>query len=292
MIRSMTGFGLGQVEAEGLVMRVEVRSVNHRFLQARFRLPGELADLEPRVDQLVKKHLARGAVTLTVNVTRAAAPTSAAVEEELAARYVELLGGLAERLDLENDLELSDVAGLPGVIVQREDESAREREAGVLLEATEAALINLVEMRTTEGAAIEADLRANAVVIDRLRGQVAERMPVVVQQHFEAMKKRAEGLLGDDTRIDPKDLTRELAVLSERADVSEELSRLTSHLEHLDAVLGEGGEVGRKLDFLVQELYREANTIGSKAGDAEVAHAVVELKTHIERVREQVQNVE
>jgi len=131
-----------------------------------------------------------------------------------------------------------------------------------------------------------------AVVIDRLRGQVAERMPVVVQQHFEAMKKRAEGLLGDDTRIDPKDLTRELAVLSERADVSEELSRLTSHLEHLDAVLGEGGEVGRKLDFLVQELYREANTIGSKAGDAEVAHAVVELKTHIERVREQVQNVE
>lgn len=292
MIRSMTGFGLGQVEADGLVVRVEVRSVNHRFLQTRFRLPSEFADLEPRVDQLVKKHLARGAVTLTVNVTRESAPTTAVIEEELAARYVELLGEMAVRLGLENDLELSDVASLPGVIVQREDEAAHEREAETLVGAVELALANLVEMRGTEGAAIEADLRANAAVIAELRGRVAARMPEVVQRHFEGMKRRAEALLGDGTRIDPEDLTRELAVLSERADVSEELSRLSSHLEHLDAVLAEGGEVGRKLDFLVQELYREANTIGSKAGDAEVAHAVVDLKTHIERVREQVQNVE
>jgi uncharacterized protein (TIGR00255 family) len=292
MIRSMTGFGLGEVAAEGLVVRVEVRSVNHRFLQTRFRLPSEFADLEPRVDQLVRRHLARGAVTLTVNVTRGSAPTTAIVEEGLAARYLELLGGLAQRLDLENDLELSDVAALPGVIVQRQDESAHEREAETLVAAVEQGLTNLVAMRQTEGASIEADLRANAAVISELRERVAARMPEVVRRHFEGMKKRAEALLGDDTRLDPKDLARELAVLSERADVSEELSRLTSHLEHLDGVLAEGGEVGRKLDFLVQELYREANTIGSKAGDAEVAHAVVELKTHIERVREQVQNVE
>ena len=292
MIRSMTGFGLGEVQADGLTVRVEVRSVNHRFLQARYRLPAEFADLEPQVDQAVKQRLSRGAVTLTAIATRAAAPQTVQVDDAVAARYLELLGKTAATLGVENDIKLSHLVGLPGVVASQADGAAHEEESQVLLGAVGTALDHLVAMRAEEGQALEADIRKHMGAIAELRAVIEGRMPVVVQEHFEASRKRAEDLLGPDSKIDPKDLSRELAMLAERSDVAEEISRLDSHANQLDVILSKGGEVGRKLDFLVQELYREANTVGSKAGDAEVAHAVVELKTHIERVREQVQNME
>lgn len=292
MIRSMTGFGLGEVQADGLTVRVEVRSVNHRFLQARYRLPAEFADLEPQVDQAVKQRLSRGAVTLTAIATRAAAPQTVRVDDAVAARYLELLGKTAATLGVENDIKLSHLVGLPGVVASQADGAAHEEESQVLLGAVGTALDHLVAMRAEEGQALEADIRKHMGAIAELRAVIEGRMPVVVQEHFEASRKRAEDLLGPDSKIDPKDLSRELAMLAERSDVAEEISRLDSHANQLDVILSKGGEVGRKLDFLVQELYREANTVGSKAGDAEVAHAVVELKTHIERVREQVQNME
>jgi uncharacterized protein (TIGR00255 family) len=288
----MTGFGLGEVEASGLVVRVEIRSVNHRFLQTRFRLPSEFADLEPKVDQLVKKKLSRGAVTLTVIVTRAASPSSVIVDEEVAARYKRLLSKASKNLKLENDLALSNLIALPGVISTQPDAKAHQRESKVLLGAVGQAIEKLVVMREAEGSSMQADIMRQVKVITRIRTLVEKRLPKVVKAHFDNMRKRAEDLLGGDSGLEGRDLARELALLAERSDVSEETSRLDSHLDQLHAILGKGGEVGRKLDFLVQELYREANTIGSKAGDAEVAHAVVELKTHIERIREQVQNIE
>lgn len=288
----MTGFGLGEAQAEGLAVRVELRSVNHRFLQARYRLPPEFADLEPKVDQALKKRLSRGSVTLTAVATRAAAPTTVRVDEEVARRYVELLRNMARQLSVDNDMALSTLVGLPGVIATQVNETAHETESKTLLAAVEASLENLVEMRVQEGGSMEADIRGHMAAIADLRGQIGERIPQVVQGHFDNLRKRAADLLGPDSTVDPADLGRELAILAEKTDVAEEVSRLDSHLEQLDSILCAGGEVGRKLDFLVQELYREANTIGSKAGDAQVAHAVVELKTHIERVREQVQNIE
>ncbi|MFT7486295.1 MAG: hypothetical protein ACI9F9_002150 [Candidatus Paceibacteria bacterium] len=288
----MTGFGLGEGADGGFSVRVELRSVNHRFLQARFRLPSEFAHLEPKVDQRVKKRLSRGAVTMTVLVTRAAAPSSVGVDQEVAARYAALLADLAEPLGVPNDLTLSTLVGLPGVIASKQEDGLHEKESGVLLEAVDAALERLVEMRATEGDALEADIRAQTVAVVRLRAEIGERMPAVVTEHFENMCQRAQDLIGKGSSVDPGDLKRELAMLAEKSDISEETSRLDSHIVQLNKVLDGGGEVGRKLDFLVQELYREANTIGSKAGDAQVAHAVVDLKTHIERIREQVQNIE
>ncbi len=293
----MTGFGLGEVEAAGLVVRTEIRSVNHRFLQARFRLPSEFAELEPRVDALLKKSLSRGAVTLTVNVTRAAAPTAIHVDEQVAGRYVKLLRKAAKGLKLEDDLKLSNIAELPGVVNVRSDEKGHQREAKLVLKSVSIALARLVEMREAEGLSMEADLKKHAKLVAGLRNKVAKRMPKVVAANHEAMRLRAEKLLkgssaNGDARIEPEDLARELAILAEKTDVAEELARLDSHLAQLESFLKKGGELGRKLDFLVQELYREANTIGSKASDAQVAHAVVELKTYIERIREQVQNVE
>jgi uncharacterized protein (TIGR00255 family) len=288
----MTGFGLGEVEADGLVVRTEIRSVNHRFLQARFRLPSEFADLEPRVDALIKKVLARGAVTLTVNSTRSAAPTAVKVDEEVAARYVSLLRKAGKGLKLEDDLRLSHIAALPGVVAARADEKGHQRESKAVLQSVELALQSLLAMRQVEGENLEQDLRKHAKLITKLCTSIEKRMPKVVSQHHAAMLVRAQKLLGDAAHLETRDLAREVAILAEKTDVSEELARLQSHLAQLDSVLTKGGEVGRKLDFLVQEFNREANTIGSKASDAKVAHAVVELKTHIERVREQVQNVE
>jgi uncharacterized protein (TIGR00255 family) len=292
LIRSMTGFGLGEVEADGLVVRTEIRSVNHRFLQARFRLPSEFADLEPRVDALIKKVLARGAVTLTVNSTRTAAPTAVKVDEEVAARYVRLLRKAGKSLKLEDDLRLSHVASLPGVVAARADERGHQRESKAVLQSVELALENLLAMRQVEGEHLEQDLRKHAKLIAKLCTSIEKRMPKVVASHHAAMLARASKLMGDAGHLEPRDLAREVAILAEKADISEELARLQSHLAQLDSVLSKGGEVGRKLDFLVQEFNREANTIGSKASDSKVAHVVVELKTHIERVREQVQNVE
>lgn len=292
MIRSMTGFGLGEAEAKGLGVRTEIRTVNHRFLQARFRLPSEFADLEPRVDAELKKVLSRGAVTLTVHVMRAAAPAAVQVDGDVAKRYLSLLRKTGKELKVEDDLKLSHLAALPGVVSSTSDGRGHASEAKVVMSSVRAALANLVEMREVEGKSLEADLRKQAKAIATLRRKIDKRMPTVVATHLENMRQRAEKLLGDDAKIEATDLARELALLSEKTDVSEEISRLDSHLEQLDTVLTKGGEVGRKLDFLVQELYREANTIGSKASDAQVAHHVVDLKTHIERVREQVQNVE
>ena len=288
----MTGFGLGEAEADGLAVRAEIRSVNHRFLQVRYRLPPEFADLEPQVDLLIKKSLSRGSVTVSLQVTRRAEPTAVTVDEEVAARYLKLLKKAGKNLGVENDLTLSDLTALPGVVGTRFDERGRRKQSKAILAAAKAALENLLSMRELEGENLHKDLEKHARLSTRLRAQIAKQMPVVVENHLENMRKRAQDLIGEETRIEPGDLVRELAVLAERTDVSEEISRLGSHLEQLDSVLQKGGEVGRKLDFLVQELYREANTIGSKCNDAKIAHAVVELKTHIERIREQVQNIE
>lgn len=288
----MTGFGLGEAEADGLAVKAEVRSVNHRFLQVRYRLPQEFADLEPQVDALVKKALSRGSVTVSLQVVRRAEPTEVVVDEEVAARYLKLLTRAGKRLGIENDLALSDLAALPGVVGTRFDERGRQKQSQAILGAVKGGVATLVAMREQEGVSLRKDLEKHARACARLCERIAKRMPAVIASHLANLRKRAEDLIGGEARIERADLVRELSLLAERTDVSEELSRLESHLGQLDTVLAKGGEIGRKLDFLVQELYREANTIGSKCNDAKAAHAVVELKTHIERIREQVQNIE
>ena len=233
----MTGFGLGEAEADGLAVRAEIRSVNHRFLQVRYRLPPEFADLEPQVDVLVKKNLSRGSVTVTLQVTRRAEPTAITVDEDVAARYLKLLKRAGKNLGVENDLTLSDLTALPGVVGTRFDERGRRKQSKAILAAVKAALENLLSMRELEGENLQKDLEKHARLSTRLRAQIAKQMPSVVENHLENMRRRAQDLLGEEARIEPGDLVRELAVLAERTDVSEEISRLESHLEQLDSVL-------------------------------------------------------
>lgn len=287
----MTGFGSAELEANGVSVRVELRSVNHRFLQVRQRVPVEFGELEPKLETLLKKRLSRGSVNLTVSVARAASPNAVELDLVVAKRYRKLLGDAARELQLPDDVGLARLIDLPGVIAQRADESERERERKLVEKATKQAIDALVEMREAEGARMDKDLRKHAKAIERLRKQIGARMPKLVAEHQDALRVRIADLAGG-VDIAPADLAREVALIADKSDVSEELARLEAHLEALAEALDKGGAVGRQLDFLVQELNREANTIGSKAGDVTVAHAVVDLKTNIERVREQVQNVE
>lgn len=300
-MRSMTGLGAASRSAASskskratavLALSAEVRSVNHKFLQLKLRLPSELALLEPEVEALVRKRLERGSVTLNVTSHGAAQLSAAELDVDLARRYKAQLVKLARELGLEPDIELDDLARLPGVFSNEPDGQAMKRGRKLLLEVVEAALDNLAEMREREGKVLARDLAKHGAEIARIAALIRARMPLVVKNHHENLRKRVADLIGEKAVVAPADLAREIALLADRLDVTEELTRLESHLAQLSALCAKPGSVGRQLDFLVQEFLREANTIGSKCNDAQVAHAVVELKTSIERLREQVQNVE
>ncbi|HEV8112528.1 MAG TPA: YicC/YloC family endoribonuclease [Planctomycetota bacterium] len=292
MIRSMTGFGVAAVAKGGISARVEVRSVNHRYLQVKARLPSDLGTLEPGLEAIVRESLDRGSVSISASVEREAEARTARVNADVARYYQKTLAALSKDLGLRDGLSVETLVGLPGVLGSGDDDRERRREDELVLDAAKKAVAALVQMRGKEGKSLLADLRKNAKGVAVLVGTIGKRMPVVVREHHENLKKRVEELLGGRQPVRPEDLSRELALIADRMDVGEELTRLSSHLDQWESLLGKGGAVGRQLDFLVQELLREANTIGSKCNDAAVAHAVVELKTLIERLREQVQNVE
>jgi uncharacterized protein (TIGR00255 family) len=290
-LRSMTGFGAASLREETFEIGVELRSVNHRHLQVKTRLPAELSALEAELENRVRARVERGALSVSVRLVETGA-RPVVIDRALAARYKSEIEALAAELRLPEAVTMDTLLGLPGVVGTADDTSVRERETALLWKVLSAALDALIAMRETEARALVADLERNARAIGELSTQVAARMPEVVREHHRKLCERANELLAPAARIQPADLPRELALLAERMDVGEELSRLASHLSQWDKLLRQGGAVGRQLDFLVQELLREANTIGSKCNDATVAHAVVAIKTHIERLREQVQNLE
>jgi uncharacterized protein (TIGR00255 family) len=269
-----------------------VRAVNHKFLQLKLRLPDELAALEPEIEARVRERLERGAVNLNVSLDSAAALAPLELDLALAQRYRELLDRLNYELRLGAKLGLDDIARLPGVFHSAADSKRVAEARSVLLAVVDAALESLAEMREREGAALAKDLASRGASIAALVARIRARMPTVVRTHQENLHRRVAELLGPGSNLAPTDLAREIALIADRLDVTEELTRLDSHLGQLGALCAKKAPVGRQLDFLVQEFLREANTIGSKCSDAEVAHAVVELKSEIERLREQVQNVE
>jgi uncharacterized protein (TIGR00255 family) len=288
----MTGFGSATVAEDGLIARTEIRSVNHRYLQVKVRMPIDDSALEPEVEALVRKALSRGAVTVTVHVEHEAKPAAVKLDVKLARHYQAALNELANELDLGRKVELDTLIALPGVVSRADDARERERERKAVLESVKTALADLGKMRSAEGQSLVADLKKHTAAIEKVVAKIEKRMPKVVKEHHAAIVKRVNELLDGHAAVALSDLPRELALLADRMDVSEELARLKSHLEQWETLLAKGQAVGRQLDFLVQELLREANTIGAKCNDATMAHAVVELKTLIERLREQVQNVE
>lgn len=292
-LRSMTGFGAARQTRDGLTLRCELRSVNHRHLVVRVKGPSELGGLgglEIEIEKRVRARLARGSVSCNLWLDRGEELTAAKVDKELLRRYASELDDLAHELDRPDKVSMDRLLSLPGVMGAGDESAWQEQARHMALSVVSAAILDLVVMREREGAALAIDLGAQCAALEVLMAGVGERMPVVVAEHFAALKRRVGELI--EKAAEDTDLTRELALIADRHDVSEELTRLASHVAQLEKLLTEAGAVGRKLDFLIQETLREVNTIGSKCNDASVAHLVVDMKNVVERLREQVQNVE
>ncbi len=296
MIRSMTGFGRSGFGVQELRFDVEVRSVNHRFLDARIRLPKPLASHESDVRAAIQRRFDRGKVDLTVASPGAEAKAiKLEIDLAVAQQYLRAAAALRDAEGVGGELGVASVLSLPGVarFIDLELPAAELREG--LLASVETALDQLDGMRAAEGAALERDLLARLERVERLTEFLEQRSGFVQQAVRERLMKRAQQLELEAGLIDPARLHQEIVIAADRLDVNEELVRLRSHVEQFRGILAGAAPrspVGRRLDFLLQEFSREANTIGSKSSDAPSAHQIVELKTEIERMREQVQNIE
>lgn len=292
MILSMTGYGEVQHSEDGLAYVLELRSLNNRYFKASIKLPEQLSVFESEVEKLLRTRLSRGSVTYSLRLrdTRA----EAAQEINLAAveSYVKQLGKLSAgsgvRVDLATILTLPGVCQPPGL-----DEAERERQWKVLESMTLTAMDHLIEMRKIEGKALRDDLMGQCGQIRKHLGSIAERAPLVLKDFHQRLLTRANELLSESKlQLQLDDVKREVALYAERCDINEEISRLSSHLEQFEKLCDSRELAGRKLDFLAQEMLRETNTIGSKANDSSIAHHIVEIKGAIDRLKEQVQNVE
>ena len=292
----MTGYGRCGFGVQDVRFEVEVRSVNHRFLDARIRLPKPLMPHESEVRAAIQRRFERGKVDLTV-----AAPggesklTRLEIDLAAAGQYLRAAAALRQTEGLGGELGVAGVLSLPGVARFTEPELPAAELRDALLASVEAALEALDGMRAAEGAALERDLLARLERVASLADFLEQRSGLVQETVRERLRKRAQQLEQEVGLIDPARLHQEIVFAADRLDVNEELVRLRSHVEQFRGILAGAGPrspVGRRLDFLLQEFGREANTIGSKGVDAPIAHQIVELKSEIERMREQVQNVE
>jgi len=292
-MRSMTGFGRREVGTENGHFIIEIRSVNNRYLDAQIKLPRGLSFLEPRVKKAVQERCSRGRVD--VFITRTGDRDSSrrlVVDDARAAQYVELLKGLKARFGLEGDVGLALVAGMQDVIAVAEVQEDMEAAWALLSPGLAQALDELDRMRIDEGAALVRDIAGRLELIDRIGSSISAQSPQTVENARKRMAERLARLLNEQP--DPIRLAQEIAILAERTDVTEEITRLSSHLSQFRAMLADskGEAIGRKLDFLLQEMGREANTIASKAMDAAIVMEVVQVKAELEKIREQVQNLE
>jgi uncharacterized protein (TIGR00255 family) len=293
MIRSMTGFGSAEVITPAGRFRVEARAVNHRFAEVVVRLPRELAALEDRVRVLAQGRVLRGRVEVTIiRDERAGRTRTVRSDVDLARAYVQALRELADALGVSGDVGLPVIAAFPDVLKIEESREDLEALWPLVQPAVEQALAALVGMREAEGRRLAPDLLARADRVEELLAQIEGRAPAVRADYAQRLRQRIAQLLGD-VPVDEQRLAMEVAVFAERSDTSEEVTRLRSHLAQFrhDVTAGTGA-VGRRLEFLVQEMFREATTIGAKANDVEIARAVIAIKGELESLREQVQNIE
>jgi uncharacterized protein (TIGR00255 family) len=288
----MTGFGRGEATGRGRAFTVEVHSVNHRFLEVRCRVPKRLAGLEPRLQQAVQERFSRGHFeVLVLDRDLDGREQCLKLNVSLATQYVEALRTLQRALGLPGEVTLDMLTAQRDLIAVEESIESLDESWGELRPAVEKALTALAEMRRREGESLVATLERHLEDVEAILSGIVKRAPELVRSQRDRLRERVMELL-DGRLPDPGRLEQEVALLAERSDVAEECDRLQSHLTQFRATLRRQGPQGRRLDFLLQEMHREANTLGSKSADATLAHEVVGLKTSIERLREQVQNLE
>lgn len=292
MIKSMTGYGSAKGTVEGLEITVELKSVNNRYLDTSVRLPRSFLFAEEAIKAAVQSHISRGKVDVFVSVdTSAAGDMTVKVNEPLLKGYIEAIRHISQEYSLENDMTAMSVSRFPDVLtVEKKDLDAEAISAGISAIADEA-LRDFDAMRQREGAKLRDDVLSRLETIDRLVSTVEREAPKTVAEYRKRLEQKMQEVLGS-TGIDENRILAEAAIFADHIAVDEETVRLRSHMSQLSTMINGSSPTGRKIDFLIQEFNREANTIGSKCQNSEIAHVVVDLKSEIEKIREQIQNIE
>ena len=297
MIRSMTGFGRGEYADDVSKVTVEIRSVNHRYLDIFVKMPRKYAFAEETVKAAVKERLHRGKVEIGIMVDNIGQSDSdVRLDTELAAKYYDALNTLLDSFDFgeESRVSLSLLSRMPDVIKTSAAEEDEEAVTARLLAATGKALDDFCSMRETEGAKLADDLLARADTVADIRSRIEERAPEIGKEYADKFRARVEEILDGVYEVPEERIALEAAIFADKANITEELVRLDSHVSQLRDFLKSSGDeaIGKKMDFLIQEMNREANTIGSKSNDREITSMMLDLKAEIEKIREQVQNIE
>jgi len=296
MIKSMTGFGRGEYADETGKVTVEIRAVNHRYLDISVKMPRRYSFAEEAIKAAIKEKLSRGKVEVNVSIDNAGKSDSdVKLDADLAAKYYDALSTLRDSFEFgeESKVSLSLLARMPDVIKTSAAEEDEETMTQRLVSATRKAAEDICTMRETEGAKLAADLEARADIVSDIRTRIEKRAPEIEKEYAAKFKARIEELLDGVYEVPEERIALEAAIFADKANITEELVRLDSHVSQLRAFLKTDGEaIGKKIDFLIQEMNREANTIGSKSNDREITSMMLDLKAEIEKIREQVQNIE
>lgn len=291
MVISMTGFGRGRSQSEKFTVTVEIKTVNHRFLEYNIRMPRQLIKIEDKIKKTIAQQISRGRVEVFITIEgQGISSQKVNVNWDLLEEYYGVVTKIHEKYQLHNDISISDLLELDDVISIDEEETGTEDLEILILEATRVAAVALKQMRITEGDALAKDVAGYLMKFGNRLQKVRDYAPLVVQQYAERLHKRMEEFAKGE--LDEARIVNEVAIFADKADISEELARLSSHIEQFDRTMKSEEPIGRKLDFYLQEMNREVNTIGSKANDANIALEVVEMKSLLEKMKEQVQNIE
>ncbi len=292
MIKSMTGFGRAQETVDGMTVTVELKSVNHRYFEFTAKVPRTYGFLEEKLKSFLNARVSRGKMECYVSIENLEeSDMEVVVNPSLAKGYVDALRTLSETFGLKEDYSAISIAKFPDVLTLRKAPADEEKIWNAVQKVTELAVERFVTMRETEGEKLRADILSKADTILEHVAFVESRSPQTVREYHEKLRQRMEELL-ENTQVDEQRLLTEAAIFADKVAVDEETVRLRSHISQLREFLNADEPIGRKLDFLVQEMNRESNTIGSKAQDVEIAKRVIAIKAEVEKIREQVQNIE
>lgn len=292
MVKSMTGFGRSQVNLNGYEVSCELKSVNHRYFDLHARISRRYGYLEEKIKEELKKKLNRGRLEISINIEKTnESKRNIKVDKGLAMAYHESLKDLAENLDIPANFKVVDIFRLPDVFNLVDEAEDPEIVWQTLREALDEAVDSLVEMRRKEGSNLSQDILARNDYILNAVETLAKRSPLVAQEYQEKLRSRIADLV-NGAAVDETRLLQEAAIFADKASITEEIVRLQSHIKHLNELMQSTEAVGRKCDFLVQEMFREINTVASKANDIEMSQIVVEVKAELEKIREQLQNIE
>lgn len=292
MIKSMTGFGRSEIVKGNRKISVEIKSVNHRYLEAGIKMPKKLNVFESRMRDLLKKYAARGKIDIFINYEDDSEnQVNLKFNQNIADEYMTIFNNMSEKYNLKNDMTVGVLARFPEVITMDEVQEDEEELWLFIEEAMKAALEQFVNTRILEGENLKKDLLGKLDHMEELVAFVEKRSPEIMKEYRSKLESKVKELLGDTT-IDESRIATEVIIYADKICVDEETVRLRSHIEHARKCLNEDGGIGRKMDFIAQEMNREANTTLSKANDIEISNAAIDLKTEIEKVREQIQNIE